>query len=76
MKKNLASNLFLFSGILTLLSGMINEDKSLGLTLGCAFITLGILARKKEESEKNSKELPSEEHEKEAGHKRKGEKVI
>ena len=45
MKKNLASNLLLFSGILTLVSGMINEDKSLGLPLGCAFITLGIVIR-------------------------------
>ena len=36
MKKNLASNLLLFSGILTLLSGMINADKSLGLTFGIA----------------------------------------
>ena len=47
MKKNLVSNLFLFSGILTLLSGIINEDKSLGFALGCAFITLGIVLRKK-----------------------------
>ena len=62
MKKNLASNLLLFSGILTLVSGMINEDKSLGLPLGCAFITLGIVFRKKEASANNSEEVSSTEN--------------
>ena len=56
MKKNLASNLFLFSGILTLLSGMISEDKSLGLPLGCAFIALGIAMRIRDSSTEDSKE--------------------
>ena len=62
MKKNLASNLLLFSGILTLVSGMINEDKSQGLPLGCAFITLGIVFRKKEASANNSEEVSSTEN--------------
>jgi len=56
MKKNLASNLFLFSGILTIVSYIINEDNSLGIPLGCAFITLGIVTRKKAVSEKNIEE--------------------
>ena len=63
MKKNLASNLFLFSGILTLFSFIINDDKGLGLTFGCAFITLGILARKKESSTNNIEEVQSEDNE-------------
>ena len=66
MKKNLVSNLFFFSGILWLFSGIISEGKSTGLALGCAFITFGIVLRKKEESEKNSDELPSTENEKDA----------
>ena len=64
MKKNLVNNLFFFSGILWIFSGIISEDKSTGLALGCAFITFGIVFRKKEESKKNSEELPSEENEK------------
>ena len=52
MKKNLVSNLFFFSGILWIFSGIISEDKSTGLALGCAFITFGIVFRKKEESKK------------------------
>jgi len=66
MKKNLVSNLFFFSGILWLFSGIISEGKSTGLALGCAFITFGIVLRTKEESEKNSEELPSTENEKDA----------
>ena len=59
MKKNLASNLFLFSGSLTLLAGMINEDKGLGLPLGFSFITLGIVTRKKEVSKNDNEEVSS-----------------
>ena len=66
MKKNLVSNLFFFSGILWLFSGIISEGKSTGLALGCAFITFVIVLRKKEKSEKNSEELPSIENEKNA----------
>ncbi|SVE17133.1 uncharacterized protein METZ01_LOCUS469987 [marine metagenome] len=47
MKKNLASNLYFLSGILFLLSGMIKEDSGFAITLGCAFITFGIVFRKK-----------------------------
>ena len=54
MKKNLVSNLFFFSGILWIFSGIISEGKSTGLALGYAFIPFGIVFRKKEESEKNS----------------------
>ena len=66
MKKNLVNNLFFFSGILWIFSGIISEDKSTGLALGCAFITFGIVLRTKEASEKNSEELPSTENEKDA----------
>ena len=66
MKKNLVSNLFFFSGILWLFSGIISEGKSTGLALGYAFITFVIVLRKKEKSEKNSEELPSIENEKNA----------
>ncbi len=63
MKKNLTSNLFFFSGILTLLSYMINEDTGLGLTFGFAFITLGIVTRKKGDSANNNEEVSSTEDE-------------
>ena len=66
MKKNLVSSLFLFSGILWLFAGIISEEMKWSYALGCAFITLGIVFRKKEESEKNSEELPSVENEKDA----------
>ena len=62
MKKNLVSNLLFFSGILWIFSGIISEDNNTGLVLGCAFITFGIIFRKKDAPDKNSGELPSEEN--------------
>ena len=61
MKKNLASNLFFFSVILTLLSWMINEDAGLGFTFGFAFITLDIVTRKKGASDNDHEEVSSTE---------------
>ena len=63
MKKNLASNLYLFSGILFIISGIISEGKGAGITLGCAFITFGIVFRKKDVSEDNSEEVQLKENE-------------
>ena len=59
MKKNLVSNLFFFSGILWIFSGIISEGKSTGLALGCAFITFGIVFRKKGTSENDNEEVSS-----------------
>ena len=64
MKKNLASNLFFFAGIFYLLSGIMNEDSSFAITLGCAFITFGIVFRKKG-SENDNEEILSTENEEE-----------
>ena len=54
MKKNLVSSLFLFSGILWLFAGIISEEMKWSYALGCAFLTLGIVFRKKEASANNS----------------------
>jgi len=64
--KKLSSILFLLSGILFIVISITSEDTNTWLPLGCAFITLGIVFRKKEESENNSEELPSAENEKDA----------
>ena len=63
--KKISSILFLLSGILFIVISITSEDTNTWLPLGCAFITLGIVFRKKGESEKNSEELPSAENEKE-----------
>ena len=63
MKKNLASNLYFLSGIFFLLSGMIKEDSGFAITLGCAFITFGIVFRKKGASENDNEEVPDTENE-------------
>ena len=63
MKKNLASNLYFLSGILFLLAGMIKEDSGFAITLGCAFITFGIVFRKKGISENDNEEVSSTEDE-------------
>ena len=63
MKKNLASNLYFLSGILFLLSGMIKEDSGFAITLGCAFITFGIVFRKKGASNNDNEEVSSTEDE-------------
>ena len=52
-------------GTLFIIISITSEDTNTWLPLGCAFITIGIVFRKKEESEKNSEELPSAENEKE-----------
>ena len=62
MKKNLVSSLFLFSGILWLFAGIISEEMKWSYALGCAFLTLGIVFRKKEASTNNSEEVSSTEN--------------
>ena len=64
--KKIASILFLLSGILFIIISITSEDTNTWLPLGCAFITLGIVFREKDESKKNSEELPSVENEKDA----------
>ena len=64
--KKIASILFLLSGTLFIIISITSEYTNTWLPLGCAFITFGIVFRKKEESEKNSEELPSVENEKDA----------
>ena len=64
--KKLSSILFLLSGILFIVISITSEDTNTWLPLGCAFITLGIVFREKDESKKNSEELPSVENEKDA----------
>ena len=66
MKKNLASNLFFFAGILYLLSGIMNEDSSFAITLACAFITFGIVFRNKGTSENKNEEVLSTENDEES----------
>ena len=61
--KKIASNLFLLSGIVFIAISIASEDTNTWLPLGCAFITFGIVFRKKEVSEKNSKEAQSKENE-------------
>ena len=56
MKKHLVNSLFLFSGILWLFAGIISEDMRWGYALGFAFITLGIVFRKKEGAGSDSEE--------------------
>ena len=59
MKKYMVSNLFLFSGILWIFGGIISEDLRYPyLCLGFAFITLGLVKRKKDSTEDRS-EVPS-----------------
>ena len=52
MKKYMVSNLFLFAGILWIFGGIISEDMRYPyLCLGFAFITLGLVKRKKDSTE-------------------------
>ena len=61
--KKLASNLFLVSGILFIILSMTSDDMNIWLPLGCANVTLGIVFRKKDASEKNSEEAQLNENE-------------
>ncbi len=62
MKKLNPSYLFYFAGILWIFAGIISEDMRWGYALGFAFITLGIVFRKKEASANNSEEVSSTEN--------------
>ena len=54
--KKLSSILFLLSGILFIVISITSEDTNTWLPLGCAFITIGIVFRKKEGDGNDSEE--------------------
>ena len=62
MKKLNPSYLLFFAGILWLFAGIISEEMKWSYALGCAFLTLGIVFRKKEASANNSEEVSSTEN--------------
>ena len=54
--KKIASILFLLSGTLFIIISITSEDTNTWLPLGCAFITIGIVFRKKEGAGNDSEE--------------------
>ena len=54
--KKIASILFLLSGTLFIIISITSEDTNTWLPLGCAFITIGIVFRKKEGARNDSDE--------------------